>query len=158
MWGQEVYLSITLKFNKISKIILLSSCLLSALWSSGVLGQSMLPSSSGSLHTFFFKIKKKIFYLLLERVEGKEKERETSKCGCLSCAPYWGPGPQPRHVPWPEIEPLTVWFAGWHSVCWATTIQYCMWSSVYLKPSSSTPVPFPKTPIYSSSVSSNSTS
>ena len=36
----------------------------------------MLPSSSGSLHTFFFKIKKKIFYLLLERVEGKEKERE----------------------------------------------------------------------------------
>ena len=20
-------------------------------------------------------------------------------CGCLSCAPYWGPGLQPRHVP-----------------------------------------------------------
>ena len=25
--------------------------------------------------------------------------RETSMCGCLSCAPYWGPNPQPRHVP-----------------------------------------------------------
>ena len=20
-------------------------------------------------------------------------------CRCLSCAPYWGPGPQPRHAP-----------------------------------------------------------
>ena len=23
-------------------------------------------------------------------------------CGCLLCAPYWGPGPQPRHVPYTE--------------------------------------------------------
>ena len=40
-------------------------------------------------------------YLILERGEGKEKERErnTSMCGCLSCAPYWGCGLQPRHVP-----------------------------------------------------------
>ena len=21
-------------------------------------------------------------------------------CGCLLCAPYWGPGPKPRHVPY----------------------------------------------------------
>ena len=38
-------------------------------------------------------------YLFSER-EGKEKRgRETSMCGCLSDAPYWGLGPQPRHVP-----------------------------------------------------------
>ena len=28
-------------------------------------------------------------------------------CGCLSCALYWGPSPQPRHVPWLGIEPAT---------------------------------------------------
>ena len=32
--------------------------------------------------------------------EGKEKERETSMGGCLSHAPYWGSGWQPRPVPW----------------------------------------------------------
>ena len=32
------------------------------------------------------------------------RERETSMCCCLSCAPYWGPGPQPRHVPCLGIE------------------------------------------------------
>ena len=25
-------------------------------------------------------------------------------CGCLSCAHYWGPGLQPRHVPWLGIN------------------------------------------------------
>ena len=40
------------------------------------------------------------FYLFLERGrEGKKRGRETSMCGCLSYTPYWGPGPQPRHVP-----------------------------------------------------------
>ena len=40
--------------------------------------------------------------------------------GCLSHAPNWGPGPQPRHVPRPGIEPMTFWFTGWHSIHWAT--------------------------------------
>ena len=26
-------------------------------------------------------------------------------CGCLSCAPYWGPGLQPRHVPRLGFDP-----------------------------------------------------
>ena len=30
-------------------------------------------------------------------------------CGCLSCTPYWKPGLQPRHVPWPGIS-LNVMF------------------------------------------------
>ena len=31
-------------------------------------------------------------------------------CGCLSHAPHWGPGPQPRHVPSLGIKPKTLWF------------------------------------------------
>ena len=41
-------------------------------------------------------------------------------CGCLSRTPYWGPGLQPRHVPWLGIELVTLWFTGWHSIHWAT--------------------------------------
>ena len=32
-------------------------------------------------------------------------------CGCPSCAPYWGPGPQPRHVPLLGIKPVTFCFS-----------------------------------------------
>ena len=40
-------------------------------------------------------------HLFLERQKGRrERTRETSMCGCLLHAPYWGPpGLQPRHVP-----------------------------------------------------------
>ena len=34
--------------------------------------------------------------------------------------PPLGPGPQPRHMPWLGIEPETLWFAGRHSIHWAT--------------------------------------
>ena len=54
---------------------------------------------------------KDFIYLFLERGEGKERGREVSVCGCLSRAPYWGPGLQPRHVPLLGIEPVTLWFA-----------------------------------------------
>ena len=54
--------------------------------------------------TFFFN-----FILFLER--GGGRERETSVCGCLSHAPKWGPGLQPRHVPWLRIELATLWFS-----------------------------------------------
>ena len=61
------------------------------------------------------------FYLFLERGKGgRKRSRETSICGCLSCAPYWGPGLQPRHVPWLGIQPASLRFVGRHSVCWAT--------------------------------------
>ena len=39
-------------------------------------------------------------------------------CGCLSHASDWGPGPQPRHVPWLGIEPATLWFSGLCSIHW----------------------------------------
>ena len=39
------------------------------------------------LKKFFFKI-----LFILDRAEGRKKEREkTSMCGCLFCTPYWGP-------------------------------------------------------------------
>ena len=42
----------------------------------------------------------KRFYLFFREWKGERtRGRETSMCGCLSHAPYWGPGPQPRHVP-----------------------------------------------------------
>ena len=40
-------------------------------------------------------------------------------CGWLSCTPYWGPGPQPRPVPWLGIELVTLWFTGRYSIHWA---------------------------------------
>ena len=55
-----------------------------------------------------------------------EREGEKYQCmrdtsiGCLSHAPNWGPGLQPRHVPWLGIKPATFWFAGWCSIHWAT--------------------------------------
>ena len=36
-------------------------------------------------------------------------------CGWVSHTHYWGPGPQPRHVPWLGIEPVALWFTGQHS-------------------------------------------
>ena len=61
-------------------------------------------------------LKKYFLNLFLER----GRERETSMCGYLTHAPYWGPGPQPRHVPWLGIEPETLWFTGWCLIHWAT--------------------------------------
>ena len=31
--------------------------------------------------------------------------------GCLLRGLHWGPGLQPRHVPWLGIEPATLWFS-----------------------------------------------
>ena len=36
-------------------------------------------------------------------------------CGCLSRAPYWGPGLQPRRVPSLGIKLMTLWFTGQQS-------------------------------------------
>ena len=66
-----------------------------------------------------------LFFSVIFR-EGKG-ERETAMCErnisvwhTLLHTPTWGPGPQPRHVPWPRIEPATLLFAGQCSIHWAT--------------------------------------
>ena len=40
-----------------------------------------------------------IYLIFREGKGGRKRRRETSMCGCLSRAPYWEPGLQPRHVP-----------------------------------------------------------
>ena len=41
-------------------------------------------------------------------------------CGCLSHAPYLGPGLQPSHVSWLGITLVTLWFSCWNSIHRAT--------------------------------------
>ena len=53
---------------------------------------------------------KDFIYLFLDRGEGKEKERErNTNVWLYLCCPYWGAGPQPRHVPWlgTKLNPLS---------------------------------------------------
>ena len=54
---------------------------------------------------FFFKF---YLFIYLDRGKGGRKRGRESMCGCLSCAPYWGPGLQPRHVPRLGIEPAAL--------------------------------------------------
>ena len=62
---------------------------------------------------FFFKV----LFILRER--GREGEKH--QCMAASRAPpYWGLGPQPRHVLWLGIKLVTLWFTGWRSIHWAT--------------------------------------
>ena len=70
---------------------------------------------SKSLDNVYFYFIKCFIYLFLEQKGGRKRWRETSVCSCLSCAPYWRPGPQPRHVLWLGIELAALWFAVWHS-------------------------------------------
>ena len=74
--------------------------------------------------------------LFLERRKGREKGKETS-ISCLSHAPNWGPGPQPRDVLWQGREPAALQFPGQRSVLWATPARVashfqtniCNWQS-----------------------------
>ena len=63
----------------------------------------------------------KILFIFRER--GREEERERGKHQCVVAShtcPHWGPGLQPRPVPWLGIKPPTLWFTGRHSIHWAT--------------------------------------
>ena len=52
------------------------------------------------LELFSFLFKKDFIYLFLERGEERENVKERNIDMWLPLAyPYWGPGPQPRHVP-----------------------------------------------------------
>ena len=68
-----------------------------------------MPGQQTKLLLFSF-LRKDFIYLFV-RERGRKGERETSSCGCLSCAPYWGPGLQPKHAPWLGIELMTLSFA-----------------------------------------------
>ena len=85
---------------------------------------SVAACSTCYWNSFFLKI------LLIFR-EGKgvrTRRRETSMCGFLLCASYWGPGLQLRHVcypgnqtsdplvPRPALNPLSCTSQGWNSL------------------------------------------
>ena len=77
------------------------------------------PSFCFQDDTLFFS--SYFIYLFLETGEGKEKERERNFNVWLPLmCPHWGPGLQPRHVPWLGIKLVTLWFTSWHSIYWAT--------------------------------------
>ena len=50
-------------------------------------------------------------------------------------APYWEPDLQPRHVPWLGIEPVTLRFAGWRSIHWATSARAVVFVFFFFYPS-----------------------
>ena len=54
-----------------------------------------------SVKNVFVVFLKDFIYSFLFSERGREGEREGEKHQCVvaSCVPYWGPGPQPRHVP-----------------------------------------------------------
>ena len=84
---------------------------------------TILAPLGGKCYFFPLAIFKKYFIYLYfrEGKAGRKRGRETSMCDCLLHAPCWGPGLQPRHVPWLGIEPVTLWFTGPCSVHWATS-------------------------------------
>ena len=60
-------------------------------------------------------------YLFLVRGEGREKEKEgNSDVWEIHHIVASSTCPTTRHVPWPGIEPVTLWFTGWHSIHRAT--------------------------------------
>ena len=65
---------------------------------------------------WFFHFKDFIYLLFFWREDKGERKRERE----TSHAPNWGPGPQPRHVPWLGIKLATIQFAGRRSIHWAT--------------------------------------
>ena len=58
-------------------------------------------------------------YFWREGEGGKKRERNITVWLPLT-PPHWGPGPQPRRVPWPGIKLATLWFTGRCSIHWAT--------------------------------------
>ena len=50
----------------------------------------------------------------------RERNKTQTPICCLSHTPSWGPGPQPRHVPWLGIKPVTFRFRNQCSMHWAT--------------------------------------
>ena len=76
---------------------------------------------------YLWIFKKDFVYLLLEKEEGRKKERERNidmlerhQSVAFPVPPVWGPAPRPRHVPWLGIKPVTFRFTGQRSIHWAT--------------------------------------
>ena len=84
----------------------------------------------------------KRFYLFIfrEGKGGKKRGRETSMCGCLSRGPHWGPEPQPRHVLWLGLEPVTLWFAAHAQSTEPHQPGILVWIFIFWETTNSSPV------------------
>ena len=68
-----------------------------------------LFSSLSSPLFFFLRF---YWFIFRKGKRGRKRGKKTLMCGWFSCTPCWGPGLQPRHVPWLGIEPATLWSTG----------------------------------------------
>ena len=72
-----------------------------------------------------------LFIYLLERGDRREKGRETidlrkkyQLIASYTHPDHWlGLNLQLTHMPWPGIEPASLWFAGWCPTNWATRVR-----------------------------------
>ena len=62
----------------------------------------------GLMGSFYLSFLKIYLFIFRESEREGERRRESSMCGCLSHTPNWGPGEQPRYVPWLGIELATL--------------------------------------------------
>ena len=90
------------------------------------------------LFLFYLILFKDFIYLFFrERERERERGKETSMLGCLLSVPYWGPGPQTRHVSWtgnqtsapwvhrPALNPLSHTSQGKHLNFWHEEERVC---------------------------------
>ena len=110
MFGNSFYLIILKIFSSLWKRNLLLEWHWQTIYKSDCLkcGLIIRQFKFSLLFCIFFKI---LFILFFRKEKGERKTgRETSMCGCLSHALFWGPGLQPRHVPYTGnrtfIDPL----------------------------------------------------
>ena len=72
------------------------------------------------------------FFKILFNFRGERRKKKERNINCFSQGPSWGAGLQARHMPWPEIELVSFWFAGQSSVHWATPTRAIFLSFSFL--------------------------
>ena len=94
---------------------------LSDMWFANIFSYSVGQYACSLCCFLFYFIFLKILFIFSKRGRKGEREGEKHWCeretliSCLLHTPNWGPGLQPRHVPWLGIETTTFWCIGWCS-------------------------------------------
>ena len=99
-----------------------------------------------AIGVFFFFLRLHLFIFTERRKEGgSERNIDVGErvISFLSRAPNWGPGLQPRHVPWLGIQLVTLWFAGLCLIHWATPAREHVCFNLKASLALSAFIPFP---------------